>query len=89
VPPDLKRGITGDIVVGKGVVLGTHCVVLPHAVIHDYATIGALCIVNGDYASGTIYVTDAGRPRSIGRRDIANIKRLEAEARRRLAEGTS
>jgi acetyltransferase-like isoleucine patch superfamily enzyme len=85
VPQDLRRGITGDVVIGKGVVLGAHCVVLPGAVIGDYATIGALCIVNGEYVGGAIYVTGAGRPRSIGRRDISNLERLEAEARRRLA----
>lgn len=86
VPSDLRRGITGDVALGKGVVVGTHCVVLPGAVIGDYATIGALCIVNGEYVPGTIYVTGSGRPRSIGRRHISNIERLEAEARRRLAE---
>lgn len=85
VPSDLRDGITGDVVIGKGVVLGAHCVVLPSAVIGDYATIGALCIVNGEYVAGEIYVTGAGRPHSIGRRDLSNIEHLEAEARRRLA----
>lgn len=89
VPEDLTRPIVGDIVIGKGVIVGAHCVVLPGAVIHDYATIGALCIVNGEYAPGAIYVTGAGRPRSIGARDISNLERLEAEARRRLDEQTS
>jgi acetyltransferase-like isoleucine patch superfamily enzyme len=86
VPPDLRQNITGDIVIGKGVILGTHCVVLPESVVGDYATIGALCIVNGDYAPGVVYVTGAGRPRSIGRRDMADVEKLEAEARRRLDE---
>jgi UDP-3-O-[3-hydroxymyristoyl] glucosamine N-acyltransferase len=85
VPADLKCGITGDIKIGRGVVLGTHCVVLPNALVHDYATIGALCIVNGEYASGGVYVTGGGRPRCVGQRDIARVKQAEAEARRRLA----
>lgn len=86
IPSDLRRGITGDVVVGKGVVVGAHSVGLPGAVIGDYATIGALCILNGEYVAGAIYVTGSGRPRSIGRRDVSNLERLEAEARRRLAE---
>ncbi|MBV8184704.1 MAG: hypothetical protein JOY76_08450 [Hyphomicrobiales bacterium] len=84
VPEDLKRGITGDVSVGKGVVIGAHCVVLPKAAIGDYATIGATCIVNGDYAPGCVYVTGSGRPRLVGKRNVDSIKVAEAEALRRL-----
>jgi acetyltransferase-like isoleucine patch superfamily enzyme len=86
VPADLKRGITGDVRIGRGVVIGAHCVILPNAVVGDYATVGALCIVNGELGRGSIYVTGAGRPRRIGQRDIASIRRAEVEALRRLAE---
>ena len=86
VPADLKRGFTGDVRIGRGVVIGAHCVVLPHAVVEDYATIGALCIVNGVFARGSVHVTGAGRPRQIGRRDIVRIQQAEAEALRRLSE---
>lgn len=87
VPDDLKRGITGDVSVGRGVVIGAHCVVLPKAVIEDYATIGASCIVNGSYAPGSVYVTGSGRPRLVGQRDIDSVKAAEAEAIRRLQRG--
>jgi acetyltransferase-like isoleucine patch superfamily enzyme len=87
VPDDLKRGITGDVSVGKGVVIGAHCVVLPKATIGDYATIGASCIINGNYAPGSVYVTGGGRPRLVGQRDIESIKAAEAEALRRLQRG--
>jgi carbonic anhydrase/acetyltransferase-like protein (isoleucine patch superfamily) len=86
VPQDLKRGISGDVTIGKGVIIGAHSVVLPRAMVHDYATIGAQCIVNGEFTLGGIYVTGAGRPRRIGQRDINSIKTAEDEARRRLAE---
>jgi len=87
VPEDLKRGITGDVFVGKGVVIGAHCVVLPKATIGDYVTIGASCIVNGNYTTGSVYVTGSGRPRLVGTRDVESIKMVEAEARRRLQRG--
>lgn len=86
VPADLKHGISGDVEIGRGVVIGAHCVVLPKAIVQDYATVGALCIVNGVFARGGIYVTGAGRPRQIGRRDIISIQQAEDEALRRLAE---
>ena len=87
VPDDLKRGIAGDVAVGKGVVIGAHCVVLPKAMIGDYATIGAACILNGNYEPGAVYVTGSGRPRLVGRRDINSIKAAQAEALRRLQGG--
>ena len=89
VPDDLKRGIAGDVWIGAGVVLGAHCVVLPHAVVRDHATIGALCIVNDEYSPGGVYVSGAGRPRCIGRRDVASVLAAQAEARRRFSEEQS
>ena len=86
VPPDLKQGINGDVRIGRGVVIGAHCVVLPLAMVEDYATIGAHCIVNGVFARGSIYVTGGGRPRQIGQRDITRIHKAEVEALRRLSE---
>ncbi|MGH6678845.1 MAG: acyltransferase [Bradyrhizobium sp.] len=86
VPVDLKRGIAGDVTIGRSVVIGSHCVVLPGAVVEDYATVGALCIVNGILARGSVNVTAAGRPRCVGQRDVASIRVVEAEALRRLEE---
>ena len=88
VPADLKRGVEGDVRIGCSVVIGAHCVVLPNAVIEDYATVGALCIVNGVFKRGSVSVTSAGRPHEIGRRDIRRIQLAEVEALRRLEEKT-
>ncbi|MBV8768572.1 MAG: hypothetical protein JO094_06710 [Hyphomicrobiales bacterium] len=87
VPDDLKRGVTGDVSVGKGVVIGAHCVVLPKATIGDCATIGATCIINGDFEPGSVYVSGAGRPRLIGWRDVDSVKAVQAEAMQRLQRG--
>jgi len=86
-PSDLKRGISGDTVIGEGVVIGTHAVVLPNSVVEPYATIGAHCIVKGKYESGGIYVTGAGRPRCIGHRDLTQLRTLASELRRRYEQG--
>lgn len=87
IPADLKQGITGNVVIREGVVIGAHSVVLPNTVVEDYATVGALCIANTHFESGSVYVAGAGRPRCIGQRDLPSLRRVSAELRRRVDKG--
>jgi galactoside O-acetyltransferase len=83
VPKDLRVGIAGDVRIGRGALIGAHCVVLPNTVVDDYATIGAHCIAKGHYERGGVYITAMASPRRVGTRDIGSIQRHEAKALQR------
>ena len=87
VPSDLKKGISGDVVVGQGVLIGAHSIVLPNTVIEEYATLGAFCLGNMHFERGSVYVAGGGRPRHVGQRDLPALEKAAAELRRRMERG--
>jgi dTDP-4-amino-4,6-dideoxy-D-glucose acyltransferase len=70
VPQELVRTISGDVRIGRGVVVGAHAVLLPGIAVGDAATIGACCVINADCEPGGVYVTGGGRPRRVHTRDL-------------------
>lgn len=82
VSDDLKDTITGNVSIGEGALIGAHSVILPGVNIGFGATIGALCVVSNSIGDGAICVTAGGRPRVVGQRDLAEIRRKMEIARR-------
>jgi galactoside O-acetyltransferase len=73
VPQEYVRTIAGDVIIGRGVIVGAHSVVLPKTVVGDAASIGALCILKGRIVPGTILVSGTRRPKVAGKRDVSAI----------------
>lgn len=86
-PKDLQVTKTGDVVVGEGAAVGSHCVLFPNTVMEPFSTLGAQCIGTGRFPAGKVHVTGGGRPRAVADRDLDVLRARAAETRRRLAAG--
>lgn len=62
IPGDLRSVQIGPIVVGRHVVVGANCVVLPGGSIGEGATVGALSLVKAPLAPWTVYAGVPARP---------------------------
>lgn len=79
VPDRFKEVTDGSVVLEEHVIVGAGSVVLPGTVLRFGAAVGALSLVRGEVAEGTIV---AGVPaRGIGVRDVDRLRRLAAELR--------
>lgn len=68
---------TGKVWIKEHVLIGSHCVVLPDITIHEYASVGAMSLVNKDLPCCNFY---AGVPvKYISERDCQTIQKLERE----------
>ena len=78
--PDRFRAVSrGSILLEEHVIVGAGSVVLPGTVLRFGAAVGALSLVRGEIAEGTIV---AGVPaRGIGVRDVDRLRRLATELR--------
>jgi len=80
VPSALVTTRVGDVTIGKAVIVGPHCVILPGAFLCDACTVGAQCILAGNIAAGAVYVSGSGRPKEVRTRDVDAIMKLAAGA---------
>ena len=71
IPAHLTKEFFGDVVVGLGVLIGAHVVILPGVNIGDGATVGAGCIVSGNIDEGAIV---RQRGTSKRKRDVVSIR---------------
>lgn len=85
VPSSMRETDTGDVSLGQGVFLGAHSIVLPNAILGEFTSVGAHCIVQGTIEPGTTLVTGAARPRVLSRRrNVAELRLQTERARREL-----
>ena len=80
IPDALRRPVRSFVHVGKYVVVGANCVVLPGVTLGEGCTVGALSLVNRDCEPWTIYAGSPARPVKARRRD--RIVELEEQLRR-------
>jgi dTDP-4-amino-4,6-dideoxy-D-glucose acyltransferase len=79
VPADLRNVSAARVVVGSHVIVGAGSVILPGVRLGRGAAVGALSLVKRDLAEGELA---GGVPaRTLGRRDLERLGRLEARAR--------
>lgn len=82
IPRRFRKVTTGRIRVGRHVVIGAGCVVLPNVTIGEGATIGALSLVTTDVEP---FAVMAGTPaRKVGTRNAARLRELERRFLRSL-----
>ena len=55
VPLKYRNPITGDVIIGRGVVVGSNSVILPGVTLNDYCSVGALSLVMRDCKSFWVY----------------------------------
>lgn len=79
VPIEFRKVELGKITVGRHVMLGTNCIVLPNVTIGDGAIVSAGSIIDRDLDPWSLFV--GTNPRRIGKRDKDRILALEAEYR--------
>lgn len=81
IPPDYKPYLKcGPIIIGNGVIFGSHVTVLPGVQIHDGVSVGAYSLVKDDCVSDTIYAGIPAKPLRRRESDIwALIKQFAAE----------
>lgn len=78
VPAELRNVHAAQIIVGSHVIVGAGSVILPGVRLGRGATVGALSLVKRDLADGEVA---GGVPaRSLGRRNLQRLDRLEARA---------
>ncbi|HVY12833.1 MAG TPA: acyltransferase [Alphaproteobacteria bacterium] len=80
VPVEHTNPFKGDITLGEGSLVGAHSVMVPGAQLGDFATVGALCIINKPIGDGEVMVTGAAC-RSIAKRDVEALKKRVAAIR--------
>ena len=79
VPADLRNVSAARVVVGSHVIVGAGSVILPGVRLGRGAAVGALSLIKRDLAEGELA---GGVPaRTLGRRDLERLGRLEARAR--------
>lgn len=77
VPSPFRRPKTGDVRIGKYVLLYANVVICPGVTLHDGCVVAALTIVRGSVPAGVVV---AGHDlREIGRRDVEQLRRVEQE----------
>ena len=78
VPAELRKVQAAPVIVGPHVIVGAGSVILPGVRLGRGAAVGALSLVKDDVVDGEIA---AGVPaRSVGRRDLERLARLEEQA---------
>ena len=76
VPREYLATITGDVTLGRGVIVGSHSVILPGTTLGDGASVGALCVIHGSFEAGSIIVSGAATPRIVGKRNVDKIQTM-------------
>ncbi|WP_407049812.1 acyltransferase [Methyloraptor flagellatus] len=77
---ELQHNIYGDVVLGRGIVIGAHTCLLPGASIGDGASVGANLVVHGKIEQGQVVASRNGVATVVGTRDAQAICALVERA---------
>jgi acetyltransferase-like isoleucine patch superfamily enzyme len=78
-PEEYLATVVGDITLGRGALVGAHCIILPKTEIGEFATVAAMCLVRGKLEPGFVYMSANGRPSRFQARDIAKLNAMADE----------
>jgi dTDP-4-amino-4,6-dideoxy-D-glucose acyltransferase len=89
VPREYTRVRTGDVVLGRGCLIGAHSVVLPGVNVGEGASIGALCVISQSIEPGEIIVSPCVKNIKMGVRDLALMRKSMNSLEQRTGRGAS
>jgi acetyltransferase-like isoleucine patch superfamily enzyme len=79
VPPSYRDDLAADVILGRGVIIGAHSIILPGVNLGAFSSVGALCVVNDEFEPGATLVSAGGRARVAGKKDFEKLGRLADE----------
>ena len=83
IPDELTNVTHGKVSIGKHVIIGVNCVILPHVTIHEGVAVGAFSLVKKDVEPFTIV---GGNPLNILKKRELNVIELEEEFKKFFLE---